>query len=689
MVGVIINKDEFSIPDKTLKLLFLSKEDIQKWQFVSYNQNEPSTIYLKLPVEKPMNPDCTPRPYYYPTYLEMNPQQRWIYLNWLENVTNPINIGYVFVYYYGLERHLLFGEFDLAFNEILFLRKHNNHSSFMSYSNTALIYSCILRNRTDCLKRLFDTVTLRDLGNLGLFGAHLLGVDLSMEGLLDISTKVQGINRKYVDLKPDLFKEVLIQCLEAKYGACCFPIRSYRVQDLPKKREIIFANFSFAHGERVQEVADFYGYPPFIEEIRFIFAQTHESVKARLKTSRGQTGKKHKKVERAQKNTFGGQIPKRVTSNWIISLSDRELISIEKQLYEEIQRIKKERVSQMYPDEDGIIRISVKGDTLAAQNTLYRRRDRICEEMKRRALQVSDEKKLPVLPPLPVYSWLRRLTDDQLIEIEQQVVDLLIHLDEKERKIYRIKPQPADRYYIVKSLEEDRYRFGLFWWFIWLDLMQRDHLPKVVIPKHVNPEWFDSLSDFEQRVAFFRLYSEKIRIERVEKTVMVYDHRYNLWKTKPTCVDSSFRMAYHSMLRRGFSPSIGTAFAYRLPDAHDYRNGFAEYRLKKLLLSENRLLDFMKESHLNREMEEALDEVKDHLISNAIQVWSRQLLSDGTCVVRDEIDRMREKLNKKIDTVVTSAVDYLSEEAISLKEPRQIKEEIYKFLKERNFSVNL
>jgi len=49
-----------------------------------------------------------PRPDYYPTYAGLNPEQRWIYLNWLQNPSESINIGYVFLYYYGLERQLLF-----------------------------------------------------------------------------------------------------------------------------------------------------------------------------------------------------------------------------------------------------------------------------------------------------------------------------------------------------------------------------------------------------------------------------------------------------------------------------------------------------------------------------------------------------------------------------------------------------
>ena len=59
---------------------------------------------------------------YYPSYKNLKAENRYVYLNWLRDVTAPIPIGYVFIFYYGLERHLLFGKFEQAFDMIVKLR---------------------------------------------------------------------------------------------------------------------------------------------------------------------------------------------------------------------------------------------------------------------------------------------------------------------------------------------------------------------------------------------------------------------------------------------------------------------------------------------------------------------------------------------------------------------------------------
>jgi len=84
---------------------------------------------LKLPIKEPTRPDSVEPLGYYPSYAALRPEQRWVYLNWLRNVTEEVNIGYVFIYYYGLERQLLTGKFDRAFDEILKLREYHQNKS--------------------------------------------------------------------------------------------------------------------------------------------------------------------------------------------------------------------------------------------------------------------------------------------------------------------------------------------------------------------------------------------------------------------------------------------------------------------------------------------------------------------------------------------------------------------------------
>jgi hypothetical protein len=105
--------------------------------------DEPSAIYTNLPIiinnSKPVE-----KPGYYPSYRELDPIQKGNYLNWLTNPYNEIDIGYVFVFYYGLERHLLLGDFESAFETIIKLRNAHKNKSFLAYSLNAIILSSIL-----------------------------------------------------------------------------------------------------------------------------------------------------------------------------------------------------------------------------------------------------------------------------------------------------------------------------------------------------------------------------------------------------------------------------------------------------------------------------------------------------------------------------------------------------------------
>lgn len=86
---------------------------------------------------------------YWPWYSRLTPEQRYIYLKWLDSGRDglPPNDGYLFIYYYGLERRALVDHADqkLVFKEVQRLRsvytKHGGQrrgNSFMNYSSAFL-----------------------------------------------------------------------------------------------------------------------------------------------------------------------------------------------------------------------------------------------------------------------------------------------------------------------------------------------------------------------------------------------------------------------------------------------------------------------------------------------------------------------------------------------------------------------
>jgi hypothetical protein len=85
--------------------------------------DDPSTIYFKASISVPSDTSLIPKPPYYPSYAELSPEQRFVYLQWLQDISKDIDVGYKFLFYYGLERHLLTGDFENAFDMIIRLRK--------------------------------------------------------------------------------------------------------------------------------------------------------------------------------------------------------------------------------------------------------------------------------------------------------------------------------------------------------------------------------------------------------------------------------------------------------------------------------------------------------------------------------------------------------------------------------------
>ncbi len=208
---ICINDQRIAFPARTARLLFLSDPNSRNSNFglsikISVDtlngevkseempRDDPSTIFTEMPVQKPTFINDIPHPGYYPTYLGLTPDQKWIYLNWLRDITQPIYIGYVFIYYYGLERHLMIGDYELAFKEILLLREHHHHSSFDAYSTNALRYSSLFKNRMDHLEQLYKSRNLERFDNFDLIITNRLGYDLPSNIVIKLAYNIKGVN---------------------------------------------------------------------------------------------------------------------------------------------------------------------------------------------------------------------------------------------------------------------------------------------------------------------------------------------------------------------------------------------------------------------------------------------------------------------------------------------------------------
>lgn len=248
----------------------------------SSNTDDPSTIYTRLPVKKPSG--SVEDPGYFPSYARLTPEQRWKYLTWLFDITAPINIGYVYVYYYGLERQLLVGNFDKAFAEILRLKKHHAGGSFDSYSNSALLHSCVYRKRIEKLEEVSGLVS--EMSNSVLLASCQLKLDLSSMQVLQIFNRMPGLNRKYLREHEPSVIAALPAVLKKVYGLEGLPLHSLiQVESIQKARYALFANTSLPGEIRTPNLPDFFHDPSFVSLIKDLYKSACKESRAKAKKS--------------------------------------------------------------------------------------------------------------------------------------------------------------------------------------------------------------------------------------------------------------------------------------------------------------------------------------------------------------------------------------------------------------------
>lgn len=250
--------------------------------------SEPSAIYPNLPIQKPTDRPVE-RPPYYPNYRDLTPEQKGVYWSLLADPYNTeIDIGYVFILYYGLERHLMNGNFEKAFDVILKLRDVHTNKSFQSYSGNALVLSCLLHQKPEMALRFLGSLDkdheLSFSNNLFLMTHYGFRIPLKAQDIMRMARTFEFENTNYIKKYPDLFKETLIGILKEKLGQEEVLINEFISSTDHKKLTTeklrIFSNISLSDNE--------ISVPVYTEHFKFKKAmyesleQAHEKVKADL-----------------------------------------------------------------------------------------------------------------------------------------------------------------------------------------------------------------------------------------------------------------------------------------------------------------------------------------------------------------------------------------------------------------------
>jgi hypothetical protein len=293
--------EKFLIPEEIRQLLWFGDG-----KFKNYNQDndkkvifenelfritfsfttEPSLIFSNLPVDFSTTGTDVEKLGYYPSYKKLDPKQRFIYLKWLCNITKPVDIGYVFIFYYGLERHLISKKYSDAVNIILTLRNYHKNPSFQSYSANALILSAILHKDKETLKRVLDHIDeINYCSSVILLGKFLMRIDLTIDEIITLSSAVGFTNKRYIKEYPDIFKKSVESTLIKEFGKNSFPIYELKMQ-YPSRQIMSFANISLDEEVRSPVLPDMMQSPEFSSSINAILTAAHNSVKQYLAEQR-------------------------------------------------------------------------------------------------------------------------------------------------------------------------------------------------------------------------------------------------------------------------------------------------------------------------------------------------------------------------------------------------------------------
>lgn len=257
--------------------------------FGKVTSSEPSAIGMRLKVKQP-SPDSTPSPLpWFPSYSEMTPVQRGHYLIWLHNVDAEIDIGYVFVFYYGLERHLFFGNFEAAFRMIMRLRKHHQHESFQSYSSTAIISACVFHNRFDLFFEFMNSLTSVGhmlIGDIYLLTKRVAGTGLVPAELMALAGRVRFENRRYLKGERELFEASVQDVLRERFNDDQFPLDIVLIDSCPVHPRKIAANYMLSDEQRTIQIPCMLQSHDFMREVSSILQAAHDKVKRSLKETR-------------------------------------------------------------------------------------------------------------------------------------------------------------------------------------------------------------------------------------------------------------------------------------------------------------------------------------------------------------------------------------------------------------------
>lgn len=265
----------FTIPPDVLSLLWIKNGPL--CNCTSAQEKEPSAIDLTLPLDlSPSAEDLIADIGYYPSYERLTPKQRTVYLRWLSDISKSVPVGYVFIFYYGLERFLFTEKYEAALDMINRLRLFHSNNSLLGYSADAMLVGCLLHNRADLIGMIDTSKTSTELY---LYIKGYLAGGLSASDLMNTCRRWNFTNTRYIKGQPALFEQQLSEVLTEQYGSSMLPIFHDRYVQAERTFTIALANTSLPQDARFAAAKDITSNTEVAQTVLSLLQAAHDRVK--------------------------------------------------------------------------------------------------------------------------------------------------------------------------------------------------------------------------------------------------------------------------------------------------------------------------------------------------------------------------------------------------------------------------
>ena len=269
------------IPSEILNLLWFQNGEFENCADLS----EPSIININLPISENINPNLIEQEIdYYPKYAQLSPNQRRIYLDWLADISKPIPIGYVFIFYYGLERYLFTDKYLSAIQMIKKLQQYHSNASFKAYSTDGIIIGCKIHNNIHELDNYLNAFQNSKSSLIYRLCSIYLKRQITAKEIIELRRKWGFTNNRYISAYPEMFEKVLTEKIIEEYGKNYIDISP--ADYLKSKKSITLALANYSLSNRTGDIKDITTNQDFANKINSLLNYTHEQIKNCLKEER-------------------------------------------------------------------------------------------------------------------------------------------------------------------------------------------------------------------------------------------------------------------------------------------------------------------------------------------------------------------------------------------------------------------